>query len=139
MGAIHEVHHWDGLRWHDIYTKSHDNQFRHLSHIIVITTSWEAVKLVLMIDGIYELCHWHGLRCLAIHIKFHKDWFSHSKDNKGGYPYRHTETHICRQKGDFISLLLLFQNKESRLKIDDGVVDVIVWFEMGWPLCYTKP
>jgi hypothetical protein len=48
---------------------------------------------------------WHD-----IDIKFNEDWFRHSKVNKGEYTYR--------QEGDFISLLLFFQNKESRLKID---------------------
>jgi hypothetical protein len=35
----------------------------------------------------------------------------------GGYTYRHTDTHIERQQGDLISLILLFQNKESGLLI----------------------
>jgi phospholipase C len=42
-------------------------------------------------------------------LKFHEDWLSHSEIDKGGY----TDT----QHGDHISLLLFFQNKESRLKL----------------------
>jgi hypothetical protein len=31
MGGIYELYHYDGLRWHDIHTKSHDDQFSHLN------------------------------------------------------------------------------------------------------------
>jgi hypothetical protein len=29
MGGFYEVHHWDGLRCHDIHTKFHKDWFRH--------------------------------------------------------------------------------------------------------------
>jgi hypothetical protein len=29
MGVIYNVHRWDGIRWHDIHTKSHDDLFGH--------------------------------------------------------------------------------------------------------------
>jgi hypothetical protein len=51
-----------------------------------------------------------GLRWHDTHTKFHKDWFSHSKVDRGGQTHRHY--------GDPISLFLVFQNKERRLKID---------------------
>jgi hypothetical protein len=44
--------------------------------------------------------------------RFHKDWFSHSKVDRGD-----SQTH--RQHGDWMSLFLFFQNKESRLKTED--------------------
>jgi hypothetical protein len=65
--------------------------------------------------GVYEVLRSDGLRCHDIHTEFHTDWFSHSKvDMGGGY----TDT----QHGDRISLFLLFQNKESRLKITPPMV-----------------
>jgi hypothetical protein len=45
--------------------------------------------------------------------KFHKDWFRHSKVN--GWR-DDSQTH--KYHGDCISLLLFFQNKESRPKIE---------------------
>jgi hypothetical protein len=49
---------------------------------------------------------WHD-----IHSKFRDDWFMHSEVVRG----IHLETH--RQQGDLISLYLILQNKESRLRI----------------------
>jgi hypothetical protein len=55
MGRIYEVSCWNGLRWHDIHTKFHDDQFRCLSNITVITaTIWEAVMLALLFEGIMK-------------------------------------------------------------------------------------
>jgi hypothetical protein len=57
MGGIYEVRRWNWLRWHDIHihTKFHDDRFRLLSNITVITAIiWEAVMLALLIEGIYE-------------------------------------------------------------------------------------
>jgi hypothetical protein len=48
--------------------------------------------------------------CCETYMKFDKDWFKHSKVLRGA----HIQIH--RQEDDLISLLLLFQNKESRLK-----------------------
>jgi hypothetical protein len=55
---MYDKRHSDGLRLHDIYTKLHDDQFRNLRNIIVITTTTilEAVILVLPIEGIYGIC-----------------------------------------------------------------------------------
>jgi hypothetical protein len=40
---------WNGPKWHDIRTKLHDDLFRHLSNISVITaTIWEAVMVLLI-------------------------------------------------------------------------------------------
>jgi hypothetical protein len=56
MGRIYEVCHLDGLRWHDIHTRIHDNWFRHSSNIKVVTlTISEAALLVLLMGGIYEV------------------------------------------------------------------------------------
>jgi hypothetical protein len=46
-----------------------------------------------------------------IHTKFRKDRFRNSKIVRGGHRQTHTE------QGDLISLLSLFQRKESWLKI----------------------
>jgi hypothetical protein len=63
MEGIYEVRSWDGLRWHDIYTKSHDDRFKHSSNIKNITsTVWEDMVLVLLMREIYDLRHWDGLR-----------------------------------------------------------------------------
>jgi hypothetical protein len=50
-----------------------------------------------------------GSGALILHAKFHKDCFSHLKVIKG-------DTYTHRQQNYLISLLLLFQIKESRLK-----------------------
>jgi hypothetical protein len=39
MEMIYEMCCWDGLRWHDIYTDFHDDQFSHSHTIKVITTT----------------------------------------------------------------------------------------------------
>jgi hypothetical protein len=36
--GIYEVRRSDGLGWHDIYTKFHDDRFRHLSDLTVINS-----------------------------------------------------------------------------------------------------
>jgi hypothetical protein len=56
--------------------------------------------------------NWDGLRCHDIHTKFHRNWLRHSKVHGGG----DSQTH--RQQGGPTSLILFFQNKESRLKIN---------------------
>jgi hypothetical protein len=66
--------------------------------------------------GMYEVCRSDRLRCHDIHTKFYIDWFRHSKVDRWD-----TQTH--RQHGDRISLLLFFQNMESRLKM--GAVNVL--------------
>jgi hypothetical protein len=63
--------------------------------------------LVLLVGGIYEVRSWNGLRCRDIRTKFHKDWLM-----EGGL---HTQIH--RKQDDLMSLLLFFQNRESRLKL----------------------
>jgi hypothetical protein len=56
MGGIYEVCRLNGLRRHDMHTKFHDDRFRHLSNITVITaTIREAVMLVLLIERIHEV------------------------------------------------------------------------------------
>jgi hypothetical protein len=55
MGGIYEISHWNGLRWHDIHTKFHNDQFRHSSDIKVITsTIWEDAVLVLLMWEVYS-------------------------------------------------------------------------------------
>jgi hypothetical protein len=72
--------------------------------------------LVLFVVGIYELRGSDELRCLNIHAKSHRDWFAYLKVNRG-HTYTDTHTaHTYRQQGDLISVLLKYQNKESRLK-----------------------
>jgi hypothetical protein len=56
MGLIYEVHRWDGLWWHDIHTKSHDDMFRHSITIKgIISTIWEATVLVLLMKRICDV------------------------------------------------------------------------------------
>jgi hypothetical protein len=90
-GRINEVRRWNGLRWNDICTKFHDNQFRYLNNIMFISaTIWVVVILVLPFKGVYEVHHWDELRRHDIHTKFHKDWFKHSKANRGVHIQPHT-------------------------------------------------
>jgi hypothetical protein len=37
--AIYEVGHGNGFMWHDMHIKFHDDRFRHLSNITVITAA----------------------------------------------------------------------------------------------------
>jgi hypothetical protein len=61
--GIYDVHHWNGLRWHAIYSKFHNNRFRYSHNTKAITsTIWEAAVLVLLMRGIYDVHHWDGLR-----------------------------------------------------------------------------
>ena len=47
MGVAYEVHHWDGLKWHDKHTMFHKDWFGHAGNIITFTM-WEVVVLVLL-------------------------------------------------------------------------------------------
>jgi hypothetical protein len=40
MGGIYEVYCSDGLMWHDMHKKFHDDQFRHLGDIKVIAAKF---------------------------------------------------------------------------------------------------
>jgi hypothetical protein len=56
MGEFYGVRHRDGLRWHDIRTKIHYDQFRHSTNITIITaTIREGGVLVLLMGGTYEV------------------------------------------------------------------------------------
>jgi hypothetical protein len=56
MRGMYDLGRWNGLRRHDIRSKFHDDWNRHLSMITVIAaTIWEALMLVLLIEGIYEV------------------------------------------------------------------------------------
>jgi hypothetical protein len=57
-----------------VYTKYHDDRLRNLSNIMIITTVWEAVMLVLLIEGIYEVTCWDCCIWHDIHTEFHEDW-----------------------------------------------------------------
>jgi hypothetical protein len=50
--------------------------------------------------------------CNDIHSKFHQDWSMYSNSDGG---WGNMQTH--RQHDDLISLLLLYQNKGSKLKV----------------------
>jgi hypothetical protein len=70
--------------------------------------------LVLLMEGVYELSSWDGLKC---HDRVYIPSFIRIGSGiqnllEGIY----MQTHKHRQEGDLMSLLLLFQNKESRLK-----------------------
>jgi hypothetical protein len=77
------MRHLNGLRWHDIQTEFHDDQFGHLSNIMVITaTVREDVTLVLLFKGIYEVRLFGGFMWHDIHTKFHEDWCRSSSNIK---------------------------------------------------------
>jgi hypothetical protein len=68
---------WPQMAWH-LYTKFHDDRFRHSSNIKGITlTFWEPIVLVLPMRGIYDVRRWNGLRRHDICTKFHDDRFGH--------------------------------------------------------------
>jgi hypothetical protein len=62
-----------GSRWQDIHIKFHDNLFRYLNNIIIITTIFERLKIVLLIKEIDEICRCNGLMWHDKHTKFHED------------------------------------------------------------------
>jgi hypothetical protein len=39
MGLIYEAHRWDGLRWHDLCNKFHEDLFKHSGNIKFIINS----------------------------------------------------------------------------------------------------
>jgi hypothetical protein len=72
------------------------------------------LQLYKLVGAIYELRLELGSDALIyVHTKFHKVWFRHSKVDGGD-----AQTH--RQHGDGMSLLLFFENKENRLKINNN-------------------
>jgi uncharacterized membrane protein YvlD (DUF360 family) len=84
MGAIYELHKWDGLRWHNIHTKFHNDRFKHSSNIKGIASIiWEAIVLALLMSGIYDVRRWNGFMSHDILTKFHKDWYRRSSNIKG--------------------------------------------------------
>jgi hypothetical protein len=53
IGLIYEVHHWDGLTWHNIYTKFREDRLEHSGNIkVIISIIWEVVMLILLMRGI---------------------------------------------------------------------------------------
>jgi hypothetical protein len=83
LRRISYVSRWDGLKWHDIYTKSHDNQFRHSSNVKGITsTIWVPIVLVLSMRKMYDVRHWDDFMWHYIHTKFHEDWCRRSSNIK---------------------------------------------------------
>jgi hypothetical protein len=81
--GIYDVRHWDGLRWHDIRTKFHDDWFKHLSIFAVNTaTVWDTIMLVLLIEGIYEVRHWSGFVWRDMHSRFYEDCYRLSSNIK---------------------------------------------------------
>jgi hypothetical protein len=81
MEAIYEVHPWDGIRWHDIHTKFHED---YTSNIKVITSKFlVTAMLVLLLGGIYEVRRWDGIGCHDIHTKFRKESLSNLKVSWG--------------------------------------------------------
>jgi hypothetical protein len=86
MVGIYEVLHWYGPRWYDIGANFQNDQLKYLSKTMVITTTiWEAVRLVVLIEGTYREWRCDAFMQYDIHTKFHKDLFWHSKVNEGGY------------------------------------------------------
>jgi hypothetical protein len=77
MGEIYEARRWDGLRWHDIHTKFHDDLFRNSSNIKGITLILEAVVSVLLIERINELRSSDGFIWYDIYTKFHEECYRH--------------------------------------------------------------
>jgi hypothetical protein len=72
--AMYKARHWNELRWHDISTNFHDDQFKHISNIKVNTTTIsEVVMLVLLIEGTYswDAFVWHDIHA---RIKFHEEY-----------------------------------------------------------------
>jgi hypothetical protein len=56
IGGIHDIRRSNGLRWHDVHTKFHGDQFKYLRNITVITaTIEETVMLVLLTEEINEV------------------------------------------------------------------------------------
>jgi hypothetical protein len=74
MVRIYAVRRLDGLRWHGIHTKFHDDQFRYSSNIKVNTpTIGQAAIFVLLTGMIYEVRRCDFPRWHNIHTKFNKN------------------------------------------------------------------
>jgi hypothetical protein len=83
MAVIYEGHQADGLKWHKTHTKFHDDQFRHSSNIIVITsTNRTAAVFVLLMGGIYEIHLSDGARWHYIDIQSFDHQLRHSSNIK---------------------------------------------------------
>jgi hypothetical protein len=53
MGVMYEVRRSDDLRWNNIHTRFHEDQFKHSRNIKAITSPMlESVALVLLVEGI---------------------------------------------------------------------------------------
>jgi hypothetical protein len=96
--------------WHNLHRKRRLQQF-----FVVAATCLPGYCLATiggytyghwLMGAIYEVCHWDGFRCHDIQPGFIK---ISQKLIQG--------IHEHRQAGDCINLLLLFQNKDSRLKM----------------------
>jgi hypothetical protein len=62
-GVIYELHRWDGLKWHDICTKFHEDWFRNSGNIKVITSAiCETAVLVLLMGRIYDISRYDDLK-----------------------------------------------------------------------------
>jgi hypothetical protein len=74
---------WPRVAWY-IYTKFHDDRFRHscTSTIKGITPIWKAIVLILLMREIYDVHPWDGLWWHNIHTEFHDDRFGHSSNIK---------------------------------------------------------
>jgi hypothetical protein len=98
-----EVHHWDGLKWHEMHTKFYDNPFRHSSNIKVTASTiqdgfmmyaqdsgdmiyilnfmtdsgiqvfWGYYIKKLLLERIYKVCHWDGSRWHDVHTMLHDE------------------------------------------------------------------
>jgi hypothetical protein len=78
MIGIYGVCRWDGFMWHDILFKFHENWDRRSSNIKGFASAiWEAVMLVLPMEGNYKVRRWNGLRWHDICTMFHDDRFRH--------------------------------------------------------------
>jgi hypothetical protein len=111
MRRIYEVCHWDGLKWHYIHAKFHDDQFRHSSNIRVISYYINNFRVcsIGITDG-------RDLRSMALRWP-QASWYTYQISWRSAQVFRscyreiHIQTH--RQQGDLISTLLFFQNMEK--------------------------
>jgi hypothetical protein len=92
------------------HTKFHDDRFNNSSNTKGITsTTWEAVVLVPLMEGIYKLRNWIGFRCMISAPGSIKIRLAIQKLMGGGYTYIHTYIHTGSK---VISLAYFFQNEE---------------------------
>jgi hypothetical protein len=90
MEGIYEVFYCIGLKWHDIHTRFHDDQFSHSSNFTAFTSTFrKAAILVLWWEGFMKYAAEMASGSM-IYVPSFMKLNRGVKNYYGGYTYRHT-------------------------------------------------